>query len=120
MTTPPVKIAPTKESSSDEVELPQVEPGPTGISSEDEAALDKDEVEFRRLRRDLPGVKGAAAQGIVAISAIEQVIACTAQEGIVAIPAVGDIGGVRPHENVREVGQEKLFDVPIRIPRRFA
>jgi hypothetical protein len=28
---------------------------------------DKDEAEFRKLRRDLPGVKGASAIGIVAI-----------------------------------------------------
>jgi hypothetical protein len=33
-----------------------------------EAELDADEQEFRRLRRDLPGVKGASAAGIVAIS----------------------------------------------------
>jgi hypothetical protein len=33
-----------------------------------EAELDDDEQEFRRLRRDLPGVKGASAAGIVAIS----------------------------------------------------
>jgi hypothetical protein len=33
-----------------------------------EEALDEDEAEFRKLRRDLPGVKGASAIGIVAIS----------------------------------------------------
>src|SRR6516162_2852480 len=32
-----------------------------------EEQLDKEEQEFRRLRRDLPGVKGASAVGIVAI-----------------------------------------------------
>src|SRR5215475_7714036 len=33
-----------------------------------EEQLDADEAEFKKLRRDLPGVKGAAAAGIVAIS----------------------------------------------------
>src|SRR5262245_37591993 len=32
-----------------------------------EEQLDEEEAEFRRLRRDLPGVKGASAVGIVAI-----------------------------------------------------
>jgi hypothetical protein len=32
-----------------------------------EEQLDEEEQEFRRLRRDLPGVKGASAVGIVAI-----------------------------------------------------
>ena len=32
-----------------------------------EEALDEDEAEFRKLRRDLPGVKGASAIGIVSI-----------------------------------------------------
>lgn len=33
-----------------------------------EEALDEDEKEFRKLRRDIPGVKGASAIGIVAIN----------------------------------------------------
>jgi hypothetical protein len=39
------------------------------ITPETEAAteLDEDEAEFRKLRRDLPGVKGASAAGIVSI-----------------------------------------------------
>lgn len=37
-------------------------------SVEDVAALDQDEQEYRRLRCDLPGVSGAAAQGIVSVS----------------------------------------------------
>jgi hypothetical protein len=32
-----------------------------------DAQLDEDEAQFRKLRRDLPGVKGASAIGIVAI-----------------------------------------------------
>jgi hypothetical protein len=38
------------------------------IPPEVAAALDDDEEEFRRLRRDLPGVKGSAAEGIVTIA----------------------------------------------------
>ena len=38
------------------------------IAAEDQAALDQDELEYRRLRCDLPGMHGAAAQGIVAVS----------------------------------------------------
>jgi hypothetical protein len=41
---------------------------PTAISSELEQELDEDEAEFRAIRKDLPGVKGASAVGIVAIS----------------------------------------------------
>jgi hypothetical protein len=41
---------------------------PTTISPELEQELDKDEAEFRAIRKDLPGVKGASAAGIVAIS----------------------------------------------------
>ena len=33
-----------------------------------EEQLDADEIEFRKLRRDLPGVKGAAAAGTVTIT----------------------------------------------------
>ena len=32
-----------------------------------EEVLDEDEAEFRQLRRDIPGVKGASAIGIVAV-----------------------------------------------------
>ena len=38
------------------------------VSKEIEQALDAEEEEFRKLRRDLPGVKGAAATGIVNIT----------------------------------------------------
>jgi hypothetical protein len=38
------------------------------LSSDDVSALDAEEAEFRALRRDLPGVKGASAAGIVTIS----------------------------------------------------
>jgi hypothetical protein len=44
-------------------------PDPASIvASAIEEALDDEEHEFRALRRDLPGVKGASAAGIVAIS----------------------------------------------------
>ena len=38
------------------------------LTAEELAALDQDELEYRRLRRDLPGVTGAAAQGIVSVA----------------------------------------------------
>jgi hypothetical protein len=43
-------------------------PQPAAISSELEEKLDEEEAEFRAIRTDLPGVKGASAAGIVAIS----------------------------------------------------
>jgi len=52
----------SKKSELHAVELP--EPIPEAVS---EAMLDADEAEFARLRRDLPGVKGASAAGIVSI-----------------------------------------------------
>lgn len=56
--------------------LPSAEPEPTPAPAADNAAelrtteeqLDEEEREFRAIRRDLPGVKGAGAAGIVAIS----------------------------------------------------
>jgi hypothetical protein len=45
-------------------ELPATEPAPAATAEE----LDEEEREFRALRRDLPGVKGASSAGIVAIS----------------------------------------------------
>jgi hypothetical protein len=47
---------------------PAVEPSITGVSKVDQEQLDDEEQEFRALRRDLPGVKGAGSAGIVAIS----------------------------------------------------
>jgi hypothetical protein len=41
---------------------------PTSVPQADQEQLDEEEQEFRALRRDLPGVKGASAAGIVAIS----------------------------------------------------
>ena len=49
-------------------EKPKLELVDPPLSAEDQAALDQDELEYRRLRRDLPGVTGAAAQGIVSVS----------------------------------------------------
>jgi hypothetical protein len=43
-------------------------PQPAAISPELEKELDEEEAEFRAIRKDLPGVKGASATGIVAIS----------------------------------------------------
>ena len=53
------------EQSNEKLKLELVDPT---LSADDEAALDQDELEYRNLRRDLPGVSGASAQGIVAIA----------------------------------------------------
>src|SRR6516164_3584121 len=52
----------------DNVEPADEDAGAAALPSEQVDALDADEAEFRALRRDLPGVKGASATGIVAIS----------------------------------------------------
>src|SRR5260370_18893578 len=44
------------------------EPQAPGVPQSDLEQLDEEEQEFRSMRRDLPGVKGAGAAGIVAIS----------------------------------------------------
>lgn len=67
-----------------------------------EEALDEDEAEFKKLRRDLPGVKGASAIGIVSI-------------GVGKIPGKNEF--FRTHPDFRpviplvdvEVGMEKQF-----------
>jgi hypothetical protein len=41
---------------------------PAGVPQADQEQLDAEEQEFRAMRRDLPGVKGASASGTVAIS----------------------------------------------------
>jgi hypothetical protein len=46
---------------------PVAETGPIVEAPPSATELDKDEAEFRMLRRDLPGVKGASAVGIVSI-----------------------------------------------------
>jgi hypothetical protein len=50
-----------------ELEVEKVETKETEGTEVSEAELDADEAEFRALRRDVPGVKGASAVGIVAI-----------------------------------------------------
>ena len=47
---------------------PTPAPEPTTVPPELERELDEEEAEFRAIRKDLPGVKGASAAGIVAIS----------------------------------------------------
>jgi hypothetical protein len=67
-----------------------------------EEVLDEDEAEFRKLRRDLPGVKGASAIGIVSV-------------GVGKIPGKNEF--FRTHPEFRpvvplvdiEVGMEKQF-----------
>jgi hypothetical protein len=51
----------------DESEKPEEEAKLKLVSSADEEQLDEDEAEFRALRRDVPGAKGASAAGIVNI-----------------------------------------------------
>src|SRR6516165_8954643 len=50
------------------VERADEDAGATALPPEHVDALDADEAEFRALRRDLPGVKGVSAAGIIAIS----------------------------------------------------
>jgi hypothetical protein len=45
-----------------------VDQGTGAVTPEEAEQLDKEEAEFRAIRRDLPGVKGGSAAGIVAIS----------------------------------------------------
>jgi hypothetical protein len=63
--TPEAAPAADDDSADDKVtELPTPEAAPAATAEE----LDAEEQEFRALRRDLPGVRGASAGGIVAIS----------------------------------------------------
>jgi hypothetical protein len=57
-------IVPDSDPPPDPTEAPAVE----ATASSTEEQLDEDEKEFRAMRRDLPGVKGASAVGIVSIS----------------------------------------------------
>jgi hypothetical protein len=47
---------------------PEVEPKSNDLQPDVEDQLDEDEKEFRAIRRDLPGVKGSGAMGIVSIA----------------------------------------------------
>jgi hypothetical protein len=69
-----------------------------------EAALDAEEVEFRKMRRDLPGVKGSAAAGIVAIS-------------VGKVPAKNEFFRTHPDPNFRPI--VPLVDVEIGMERNF-
>ena len=55
------------ENAPDKLVVQQEEQETGQISPEVQAELDEEEQEFRAIRRDLPGVKGASAAGIVAI-----------------------------------------------------
>ena len=75
---------------------------PELVSPEVQAELDEEEQEFRAIRRDLPGVKGASAAGIVAI-------------GVGKIPSKHEF--FRTHKEFRpivpmvdcEIGMEKQY-----------
>jgi hypothetical protein len=59
----------TQAETPDKKDAEQVEDlGPPPMTSEESERLDEEEAEFRAIRRDLPGVKGGSAAGIVAIS----------------------------------------------------
>ena len=68
MTKPETNPVPQEAENADKLKLVTPEAAPDGISSEIAAELEEEEAEFRAIRRDLPGVKGTSATGIVAIS----------------------------------------------------
>jgi hypothetical protein len=79
----------------DEVKKPKLE-----IVSDEE--LDEDEAEFRKLRRDLPGVKGASAIGIVSV-------------GVGKVPGKNEF--FRTHADFRPV--VSLVDLEIGMDRHY-
>jgi hypothetical protein len=66
-TKPEEPVREEKQSSSQKDQI-TTEPRVRLVSQELEETLDEEEQEFRSIRRDLPGVKGASAAGIVTIS----------------------------------------------------
>jgi len=90
------------EAPSDDKLSTKVEPIPSASESE----LDEEEAEFARMRRDLPGVRGASAAGIIAI-------------GVSKIPGGTKNEFYRTHPDFRpvaavvdvEIGMEKSFFV---------
>jgi hypothetical protein len=67
-----------------------------------DAQLDEDEAQFRKLRRDLPGVKGASAIGIVAI-------------GVGKIPGKNEF--FRTHSEFRPI--VGLVDIEVGMERQY-
>jgi hypothetical protein len=67
-----------------------------------DAKLDEDEAQFRKLRRDLPGVKGASAIGIVAI-------------GVGKIPGKNEF--FRTHSEFRPI--VGLVDIEVGMERQY-
>jgi hypothetical protein len=64
----PEQVFDQEQQSSDQQDQTTTEPRVRLVSQEVEETLDAEEQEFRSIRRDLPGVKGGSATGIVAIS----------------------------------------------------
>jgi hypothetical protein len=91
------KLAPEPEP----VPAPENETAPA-IDDAEEEQLDEEEREFRAIRRDLPGVKGAAGAGIVAISVGK---APTKNEFFRTHPTFRPIVPVVDHE----VGMERTY-----------
>jgi hypothetical protein len=72
------------------------------VSDEVQAELDADEQEFRKMRRDLPGVKGASAVGIVSI-------------GVAKIPGKNEF--FRTHPEFRAV--VSVVDIEVGMEQQF-
>jgi len=80
--------------------------------------LDEDEIEFQKLRRDLPGVKGASAIGIVSINVSRKPEANeffrTHPDFMPVVPIVNIEVGM---ERQFFVGREENFAVPGQVKR---
>jgi hypothetical protein len=75
---------------------------PTSVPQADQEQLDEEEKEFRAMRRDLPGVKGASAVGIVSI-------------GVAKIPGKNEF--FRTHPEFRPI--VPIVDLEVGMERQF-
>jgi hypothetical protein len=90
------------ENAPDKLVVQQEEQETGQISPEVQAELDEEEQEFRAIRRDLPGVKGASAAGIVTI-------------GVGKIPSKNEF--FRAHKKFRPI--VAMVDCEIGMERQF-
>jgi hypothetical protein len=99
---PHVVTAPDELPDADRTDYAEAAVNPASVPQVEQEQLDEEEKEFRSLRRDIPGVKGASAVGIVAI-------------GVAKTPGKNEF--FRTHPDFRpvvpivdlEVGMEKHF-----------
>jgi hypothetical protein len=99
---PHVVTAPDELPDTDRTDYAEAAANPASVPQVDQEQLDEEEKEFRAMRRDLPGVKGASAVGIVSI-------------GVAKIPGKNEF--FRTHPEFRpivpivdlEVGMEQQF-----------